>query len=79
MSYQRWGKLGRFYIWAGSDGLHIWPPDDVEGAATVLVTKDQAGRDNAKAMLLGLVDLLSDLGVAVTIHKGKCKFTKISD
>lgn len=77
MAYQRWGKPDRFYVWMGSDGLHVWPPGS-EGSETggITVAHDQAGRDNAKAMLLGLVDLLAGIGIAVTARRGRCEFTK---
>jgi hypothetical protein len=76
MSYQRWGKPGRFYVWCGNDGLHIWPPGSEGGDPEIMITADVAGRDNAEAIISGLVDLLDDLGVDVTVRKGKCEFTR---
>lgn len=70
MAYQRWGKPGRMYVWAGDDGLHIWPPGCHDKEGGVVLTNDQAGRDNAAAIARGCVDLLISLGMVVHSRRG---------
>lgn len=65
MSYQRNSKPGRFYVWMGADGLHI------DAADTPHFIHGPAGRDNAKAVLRGLVDFLGGEGVEVRCKPGK--------
>ena len=67
MSYQRWGKPGRFYIWRGEDGLHIWPDDGVK----VLIKANVEGRDNARAIFHGLVDFLGKEQVKKLLKDGR--------
>lgn len=75
MSYQRWGKPGRFYIWASETDLHIWVSREIK----MWFTKDPAGRDNAEAAIVGLVDHLRDMKVSVEVRPGKApKFTKLA-
>ncbi len=76
MSYQRWGKPGRFYVWASHDALHVWPVGADYENGGVKFTNDVAGRDNAESVLRGCVDHLASLGIAATVKAGKVKFEK---
>ena len=67
MSYQRWGKPGRFYVWASDDALHIWQ-DEV---TKVAITANVEGRDNAKAIFHGLVDFLGPKVAKELLKRGR--------
>lgn len=73
MSYQRPSE-GRFYVWMGSDGLHIM--HNAELLADVVIKHDAAGVDNAKAIMCGLCDVLSSEGISVKMRRGQPEFRK---
>lgn len=83
MSYQRWGKPGRWYVYSTGRDLivHEDPqnpsiPNRVEGGPSFAFTGDVAGRDNAKAVLRGLVEHLHQAGVDVVVKKGRIEFVE---
>lgn len=76
MAYQRWDKPGRYYVWGGNDGLHIWPPGVEDDTGGLVIVNNVDGRDNAQAIVLGLVELLAAMGIEVRARKGKCEFVK---
>jgi len=70
MSYQRPSE-GRFYIWMGADGLHLMAP-----GVDIVFKHGAASRDNAKAMMRGLFDLLAAEGVEIKVRHGEPQFSK---
>lgn len=73
MSYQRFEKPCRFYVWMGVDGLHVWTPND---GPKLFVGNDVVGRDNAAAMLRGCHDILMAEGMSVSVKNGKVTIEK---
>lgn len=70
MSYQRFGKPGRFYIYMASEGLVIHP--GIDGMASkIIIQHGPDGRDNAKAIIEGLTDFLTAEGIRIIQKKGR--------